>query len=64
MAKSERGRVFGFEIQHIFPNQILTENSREAKNARALLASISFNLESRGNKIGITVTLAITPNPN
>ena len=49
-------RIFGFEIQHIFPTAILTENTPEAMAARALLADIGFNTESRGNKIGELIT--------
>jgi len=31
-------RIFGFEIQHIFPTAILTQNTPEAMAARGLLA--------------------------
>jgi hypothetical protein len=47
MAASDgNGTIFGFEIQHIFPNEILSGQSLEAQQARALLASIGFNLEA------------------
>jgi hypothetical protein len=49
-------RIFGFEIQHIFPTAILTEDSAAALAARKLLAVIGFNTESRGNKIGELIT--------
>lgn len=49
-------RIFGFEIQHIFPTAILTQNTPEAMAVRKLLADIGFNTESRGNKIGELIT--------
>jgi hypothetical protein len=58
MAEIERGRTFGFEVQHIFPNEILTSPSPAAMQARALLSAIGFNLESRGNKIALLISSA------
>ena len=49
-------RIFGFEVQHIFPTAILTQKMPEAMAARKLLADIGFNTESRGNKIGELIT--------
>lgn len=49
-------RIFGFEVQHIFPTAILTQNAPAAMAARKLLADIGFNTESRGNKIGELTT--------
>ncbi len=49
-------RIFGFEVQHIFPTAILTQNTPEAMAARKFLAGIGFNTESRGNMIGELIT--------
>ena len=46
-----RGRVFGFEIQHLFPNEIISGDTVPAENARNLLSSIGFDVEWRGNKM-------------
>ena len=37
-------RYFTYEIQHVFPAQILTENSDEARAARRLLAKLGSRL--------------------
>ena len=50
MSEEPRNRVLGIEIQHIFVSEISSQVSLAADNARRLLASINFNLESRGNK--------------
>ena len=50
-----RGRVFGFEIQHLFPNAIISEDSVPAENARLLLSSIGFDVEWRGNKMPLLI---------
>lgn len=47
-----RGVFLRFEIQHIFVNEIVTTEA--ARDARRLLASIDFNLESCG-KITVPV---------
>jgi hypothetical protein len=49
----ENVRVFGFEIQHIFPSEIWSGTSQEAIAARALLQSLGFDAEARGNKIAL-----------
>jgi len=50
----ENVRIFGFEIQHIFPNELLT--NPEAAEGRAFLQSIDFDFEARGNKIALLRT--------
>ncbi|MDZ4308260.1 hypothetical protein [Allopontixanthobacter sp.] len=49
MTEDPRNRILGVETQHIFVSEIA--NSPAAENARALLASINFNLESSSNKV-------------
>ncbi len=44
--------IFGYEIHHLFPREIITGmNDARVDAARALLNSINFNIEFRGNKI-------------
>lgn len=52
---TDRGRLFGFETQHIFLLAIGTRNTPEAFSARALLASIGFDLEGKDNKIALLI---------
>jgi hypothetical protein len=52
-AASERKRYLGYEIQHVFMEEILTGTSREAGEAKLLLAEIGFDIQSRGNKIAM-----------
>ena len=53
MSDPQRARFLGYEIQHIFAQEILTRNSDEARAARTLLTDIGFDLESRSNKIAL-----------
>ncbi|HZG09297.1 MAG TPA: hypothetical protein VEZ70_10005, partial [Allosphingosinicella sp.] len=48
-----RRRWLGYEVQHIFVQQIRNGTSDEAIAARTLLNSIGFNIESTGNKIAL-----------
>lgn len=52
---ADRGRIFGFEIQHIIPEQVLTGTTPDAVAARAFLQSIGFNVEGRGNKVALLI---------
>lgn len=51
MTEFFRGRFFGYEIQHILPEQILNRATQAAQNADDFLRSIDFNIQARGNKI-------------
>jgi hypothetical protein len=55
MSNTFRGRVLGYEIQHIFPNEIMTSQNPNAIKAKAVLAKITFNLEARSNKIALLI---------
>jgi hypothetical protein len=52
-AASERKRYLGYEIQHIFMEEILNGLTTEARDAKLLLAEIGFDIQSRGNKIAL-----------
>ena len=53
MSDTARELLLRFEIQHIFPSEIRTQDSVAADRARGLLASIGFNFESRCNKMAL-----------
>ena len=53
MSNAARDLLLQWEIQHIFPSEIRTQDSPEAQKARDLLSDIGFNLESRGNKMAL-----------
>lgn len=42
-----------FEIQHLFPTEVGSGIGDDARDARRLLASINFDLESKGNKLAL-----------
>ena len=50
-------RIFGYQIQHIFPTQIFDAKNvtDEILAAKELLDSIGFNLEGRSNKIPLLI---------
>lgn len=50
MTEFFRGRFFGYEIQHIFPEQILNRLTEDARRADDFLNSIGFDIQARGNK--------------
>lgn len=52
---TDRGRLFGFETQHIFALAIASLGTDAAEAAEALLASIGFNLEGIDNKIALLI---------
>lgn len=49
----DRAIALGYEIQHIFVSEIASQNSQAAINARRLLDSIGFDLDSRSNQIAL-----------
>ncbi|WNZ54044.1 hypothetical protein QT397_02005 (plasmid) [Microbulbifer sp. MKSA007] len=51
-----RGRLFGFEAQHIIPKEAISGTTDEAKLARELLNSINFNVEARANKMMLFIS--------
>lgn len=51
MTDAARDLLLQWEIQHIFPRELA--NNPDAAAGRALLDSIGFNLESRGNKMAL-----------
>src|SRR5262249_31235044 len=53
-----RGRIFGFEIQHIIPSEVMSSTTAAAVKARQFLASVGFDVESRGNKIALLISTA------
>jgi hypothetical protein len=55
MSNTFRGRVLGYEIQHIFPSEIMASITPEALKAKAVLAKISFNIDARSNKIALLI---------
>jgi hypothetical protein len=57
-AASERKRYLGYEIQHVFMEEILTGDRLEARQAKLLLAEIGFDVQSRGNKIALFAGIA------
>jgi hypothetical protein len=52
-AASERKRYLGYEVQHVFMEEINEPRTPAARNAQLLLAEIGFDIQSRGNKIAL-----------
>ena len=50
----DRGRLFGYEAHHIFPETVLTR--QDAAPARELLASIGYEIQAQGNKVPLLIS--------
>ncbi|MEM5585778.1 calcium-binding protein [Roseibium sp. AS2] len=51
-----RGRLFGFEANHIIPKEAISGTSLQALAARDLLNDINFNVEARANKMMLFIS--------
>lgn len=50
------GRLFGFEIHHLFPKEIVSGSGADAVRTREFLANLGFDIEGRGNKIPLLLS--------
>jgi hypothetical protein len=53
---SNNKRQLNWQVQHIFVRELAVLGTDEAIQARRMLASAGFNLESIGNKMGLLVS--------
>jgi hypothetical protein len=53
---SNNKRQLNWQVQHIFARELASADRAGADEARSMLASAGFNLESIGNKMGLLVS--------
>ncbi|MEP3890297.1 MAG: hypothetical protein ABJN69_07500 [Hellea sp.] len=54
MTSESNARIFGYEIQHIFPREIINGSVQNEAIVR-FLTSIGFDIEGKSNKIALLI---------